>query len=259
MEKAITQFTRIGNFICGTCWRGNIAKGDGVFNTVQFAMFTRDYALLAEGKRLLIRRRRWPVSLDEPNGVEHRNPKGVTRDPYVMFYCACVEMDRVEWIKEVKPPVFTPDGIIWRPNFVAFRRYLIDPTPRRKKHWERMERLSGFFSPGVPMFAIYLSCWKAWVGKSKPNQRRLRKLVPEWNLACRQLILHPDRGNDIAAIQSFAPRSGFLWQADPRREHDNKQHTNPQFLPLDESYYLDWDSLTYVFEQNNKRGLNRWS
>jgi len=246
--------TRDGDFIRGTTWDGKPAKGDLIFETCQHAMFHRDYAMLNACKLLLIKRRRWPKRMDEPDGIEHRNPRGMTRDPYYMFWVACVEMDRVEWIAEVKPPWY-----IWRPNFWAFRRFLINPTKRNRRRWERAEWLSDIFSPMVPMFAIYLGAWAAWIAYSEKVMARIRPKVPTWNLAIRQLVLDPDRVNDEQAIADFLPRTGFIWQMEPRRPDDLHYIDNPKFLPLDQEYYLDWDALTYIHERNQERGNNPWS
>lgn len=246
------HYIRDGDTIRGTTWDGSRTRGDLVFETVQFAMFTRDIKLLTECKRLLMIPRRWPERMDTPDG-SGRNPKSITRDPYWMFWAACVEMDKREWIAHVKPPVFTPEGILWRPDFAAFRRFLLNPTKRNKRWYERMDWLSWAFSPGIPMFAIYLNAWAAWIADSERCMARIRPSVPEWNLCIRQLVLHPDRHLDEQAIKDFRPRKGFIWQKDPRREHDAEIINNPQFLPLDQEYYLDLDSLTYVYERNKEK------
>lgn len=233
----------------GQPWKG---KGDGIFRTALFAMCHKDYKLLYECRRLLFIRRRWPKRLDSPDGIEHRNPWIMTRDPYVTFYAACKEMNRHEFIKCVKPPWY-----IWRPAFNLWRRYLITGNPKHKRQYERAVRWSKPFEKNKPMFAIFNAALMAWVAGSEYAIRVERERCPEWNLAVRQLTKHPDRIKDAKAIGEWKPRKGFWWQIDPRTTHGKHIFDNPEFLPEDQSYYLDRDTLDYFVARNYEKSWNQ--
>ncbi len=234
-------YFRDGDFILvntGEPWK---EKGQGIFNTSLFAMFTRNEAMLAECKRLLLIRRRWPRRMDYTNGIEHRNPWVMTHDLYIAFYTACIEMEREAWIKQVKPPLY-----LWRPKFMAWRRFLITGHKLYKRRFEFWVWITNALNKAKAPDRLFNDALMAWTINSSCAMRMERHHVPEWNLCVRQLVKHPGRINDIDAIEAFAPSRGFVWAMpthDPRR-------ANPEMLPLFEQYYLDLDSLTYFNERN---------
>ena len=165
----------------------------------------------------------------------------MTRDPYWTFWSAAYIMNNPHYIEATKPPWY-----IWRPHFIAWRRYLITKKKKYKRRYEFWHGISNFFSFGKkPAFAIFLNCLAAWIIDSKKVQRRMFKHVPEWNLCCRQLILHPDWLKDEDKINAYLPREGFLWQSEVYKDD--------RLLPLDQEYYLDKETLWFVWMENLKR------
>ena len=81
---------------------------------------------------LLIDRRRWPVALDPPKDKPYRKVWQLTRDPFLGFYFAAWANDMPEWIEKVKPTIW-----LYRPYFVAWRRYLITGEGKYKRRFER--------------------------------------------------------------------------------------------------------------------------
>jgi len=241
MAEPTTYYYRDGNLIQGTTWDGKPAKGDIAFRTSLFAMFRNDIALLMGAKWLLNSRRRWPVRMDEPDGNEHRNPNRMTQDPYITFYSACMELGHRHWIKEVKPP-----GYLCKPVFRSWRRYLITGKPKHLARYEFWVLASSLFEKNKPMFAIWNSGLMAWIAKSEKAMAIIRPKVEPENLCLRQLVKHPDRYQDIHATKDFVPYENFLWQLSTTRK---EWKLKP--LPMDQEYYLDWDSLLYFWARNN--------
>ena len=125
-------------------------KGDLISNTCMKIMFHGDksewaYLSLMVCRSLLMSRRRWPLGMDQvgdsKNRIDcwikklqwvtdvrefkpHRWPGGMTRDPYVYFYAACIFLEKEEYIQQVKPPYY-----IWRAGFAAWRKTLY------KRNW----------------------------------------------------------------------------------------------------------------------------
>jgi hypothetical protein len=241
MTEATEYYFKDNDFMLtetGEPWKG---KGRGIFRTALVAMFTRSMPMLAECKRLLLLRRRWPRRLDSTNGIEHRNPWQMTTDLYVAFYSACIEMEREHWIKEVKPPLY-----LIRPRFMSWRRFLITGKKKHKHRFEFWVWVTNPFQGGKSMEQIFNDSLMAWTANSYFAMKLERPRVPEWNLCVRQLVKHPDRIKDLPAIESFIPARGFIWAM----ESDDHRRTDPDFLPLFETYYLDWDALTYFRERN---------
>jgi hypothetical protein len=119
-------------------------KGDLISNTcmkiIQGEKSDVGLIRLEACKRLLLKERRWPVRMDDPadsrNRLDcwkekfmykigkreyrpYRWPNGMTRDPYIYFYAACVMFGKYDWIEEVKMPFY-----IWRPGIWAWRKTL---------------------------------------------------------------------------------------------------------------------------------------
>jgi hypothetical protein len=124
-------------------------KGDLISNTCMKIIFHDNktawaYLSLDAMKELLLDRRRWPIRMDQigdsKNRIDcwwrkflwwggarpfkpHRWPNGMTRDPYIFFYAACVFLGKKEYIREV--------NIAWYTNRIgiaAWRQCLIEPT-----------------------------------------------------------------------------------------------------------------------------------
>jgi hypothetical protein len=226
----------------GDPWRG---KGDLAFRSAHYAMVKKDYLMLERLADLLMKpARRWPTTMDHRDGpkYEHRKAEGfrsMTRDPYIIFYAACVEMDRKQFIEVVKPPWY-----IFSPSFNLWRRYLITGRRGYFKAYEWTARVGLALNPNLPMFAVYLACIKAWIAQSDKVQERLRKFVPENNLACYQLTQHPLAHHHEMRIRSYIGRKGFVWQGDPWRT---------DWLPGGEFWYMDKEVLMYFYNRNKQR------
>jgi hypothetical protein len=125
-------------------------KGDVISNTMMKIIHHDDrspeaYESLESCKQLLLNHRRWPRRMnhahDSKNRIDlwwgkflhwikirdyipYRWSSGMTRDPYIFFYVACILLDREEWIREVKMPIY-----IWLPGVWAWRKTLY------KRNW----------------------------------------------------------------------------------------------------------------------------
>ena len=219
-------------------------KGDCIFRTAHFAMIKNDYRFLTKCWELCYNRRRWPEDLDDPRGrkYDRRKKKGfrsMTRDPYIMFFCACKEMDRIQLIESVTVPWYTN-----RPSLKWWRRYLITGKEKHLKRYEWWDSLElAFFR--LPSFALYLNCWMAYVAKSKKMMERYQSLCPSWNYMLYQLTLHPLRYLHHGFVEAFKAGDGFVWQAD----HYHKR----ELLPEDAEYKLDQGILMYIYNVNQTR------
>jgi len=220
-------------------------KGDCLWRTALWAMIKGDYRLLAKVWDLLYERRRWPRELDNPSGIEHRKVTGfgsMTRDPYIMFYCAATMMDRTQFISVIKPPWY-----IYSPTFNTWRTYLMDPTRRKRNRWELTEEISLMFTKDPKGYALHLTAWMAWVTKDQHIMELLRPFIPHWNLLLRQLTLHPLRHLDEQFVQEYLPREGFIWPED-------KWDRDRNYLMGSDPIQLDREALLYVYNKNITHG-----
>lgn len=238
--SATTYFFKwLGLIFCNS--GKNKGIGDLLFRSALFAMARRDYRLLFSCYILIKQRKRWPDSLGIPIAEEHRNQNRMTRDPYWVFWAASYLMNKPHYIEATPPPWY-----IWRPHFMAWRQYLLTRDKKYKRRYEFWHRVGTFFSFGrKPAFAVFLDCLAAWVADSAKVQVRLFKHIPEWNLCCRQMVLHPNWLKDEDKITAYLPREGFLWQAE--EYYDNRK------LPLDQEYYLDKEALWFFWMENLKK------
>ena len=233
-------FKWIGGLIYTTGGR-NKGIGDLLFRSALFALARRDYRLLFSCYKLTKQRKRWPDGLGFPTAEEHRNQNRMTRDPYWVFWAACFLMNKPHYIEATKPP-----WSIWRPHFTAYRKFCITRDEKYKRRYEFWQGVSNFLSFNKePAFSVFLDCLAAWAIDSTKVQVRVMKNVPEWNLCCRQLIIHPDWLKDREKVEAYLPREGFLWQSETFK--DDRR------LPLDQEYYLDKDLLDFVFNTNLDR------
>ena len=98
--------------------------GDLIYNTMRKIIETDDrsgwaYTSLCYCGDLLDQRMRWPDELDPPfiDGKKpYRKQTDMTRDPYIMWYCACILLNHREYIREVTIPfyLYTPEVWAWR-------------------------------------------------------------------------------------------------------------------------------------------------
>lgn len=101
--------------------------GDLIYNTLRKIIEDGDTSEWAQEAFdrcavLLIQGKRWPDRLD-PLRVKgkkrYRSQNRMTRDPWVLFYAACIHLDRREYI------YLKPQWWLWRPNLWALRRALL--------------------------------------------------------------------------------------------------------------------------------------
>jgi hypothetical protein len=234
--------------------------GDTIFRTLHFAISEGKYSLFMNGAELLTQRKRWSDELGIGNEKKfaknwlqwrwskwlhkhgerqhrlYRSQKGMTRDPYIMFYCAAYILNRTQFISAIKPPWY-----IWRPGFNNWRRYLITGNRFWKWWYETTEMIGMLFNP--PMYALYLSAWKAYVADSSKVKRMISRRTPTWNYAIRQLIHHPLRHHDTPFIERYQPRFGFIWQ-------DNEWNKNFIKDPSSEARHMDKDILLFLHSRN---------
>lgn len=225
----------------GDPWEG---KGDCLWRTAHFAMIKNSYSMLFTVGDLLFRQRRWPEALDDPSGIEHRKKQGfgsMTRDPYVMFYAAAKQMNRVQLIEITPIPWYC-----WRPGIATWRKYLITGSDKHERRYEFWHSLELMTLKWMPAYARYLSCWMGWVADSEKIMARIRPYVPLWNLMQRQLTRHPLRHLDHTFIECYLPRERYLWGMQ-YRDQDLK------FLNGLDKYQLDREALHYVWNENKRR------
>jgi len=85
-------------------------------------------------------RYRWRRSKDKDGKTDrlckYRSQTGMTRDPFVFYYAACVFHDKRHWIKDATIPFLNN-----RPTLRAWRRYLITQTRKDKRRYMLWEIL----------------------------------------------------------------------------------------------------------------------
>lgn len=144
-------------------------KGDLIFNTMNKIIMDKDRSDWAHDahymcKLLLMDGKRWPGRMnhkyDAKTMREYRKSKrasnhklyrpqhNMTRDPYIAWMRACIDLDQRHMIEDVKIPIK-----LFMPNVWAWRNYLItcdEKYNRRYKFWE-------LFSINEPDYAQHLT------------------------------------------------------------------------------------------------------
>lgn len=101
--------------------------GDLIYNNLRRIIEDKDTSKWAENVFnkalvLLIQGKRWPDELD-PEKVKgkkrYRSQKSMTRDPWVMFYAACIHFNKREFIS------LKPQWRLYRPELWALRKALL--------------------------------------------------------------------------------------------------------------------------------------
>jgi len=123
-------------------WTG---EGDLLYNTCRMIIETNDtsewaWKALSEVFYCLEMRIRWPDYMDEYITATNKKQKDVSRDPYLLFYCACLHLGCRIWINWLKPPMK-----LYRPKMWSWRRYLINQTKtnlRIYKFWKAVSPTS---------------------------------------------------------------------------------------------------------------------
>ena len=103
--------------------------GDLIYNNLREIIESDDkskwaYKVFDKCIVLLIQGKRWPDELD-PKKIKgkksYRSQRSMTRDPWVLFYAACIHLDKREFI-HLKPNLRFWQ---WRPELWALRKALI--------------------------------------------------------------------------------------------------------------------------------------
>lgn len=134
----------------------SLEKGDMIYITMRKIIDDNDrsewaYNALEICGELLYDKKRWPDSLnsfldattwieckrsecDYKLGISHtklyRPQTEMTRDPYTLFYAACVALDRMQFVEVVSLPIH-----LWRPVFGAWKYYLLTGRGKRLYEW----------------------------------------------------------------------------------------------------------------------------
>ena len=147
-EWLIDEFEKEGNFYRGPNKAWELRKygfypqglGDLIYNTLRKILEERDkspwaYEAYYECRELLRAGKRWPDYLVDNKGIDrliaknrldnilnpskYRWQKGMTRDPWVMFYCCSIHLDMPSDLE------YKPQWWLYRPKLWSFRRALI--------------------------------------------------------------------------------------------------------------------------------------
>jgi hypothetical protein len=236
--------------------------GDVLFRTAHYALIEGDEDMLFRVGDQLMLRQRWPNFMMEgnkdrfaKNRFQYKRSKcryktmetqyrlfspqnRMSRDPFIMFYCATNIMNTRPLFKIIKPVWYN-----WRPPFNSWYRYLFTKNRIWKWWYEFTEIIGLMFNP--PPFAVYLAAWKAYTADSSKVKRMIGLLTPHWNYCIRQLIHHPLRHLDRTFISHYKPRFGFVWQGDEGIFNSDKVIKNPP-----PGRYLDKDILIFVYNSN---------
>ena len=165
-------------------------KGDIITNTCRKIINDNDFSDWAYNAmvicaELLFLRKRWPNELssylDATNVFQYelskwlykrgitplrmyRTQTYITRDPLWYYYSLCVHLNRIQFIEEVKPPVFSEWRMVYRPILWAWRKSLI--TGKRSWLYELLEREPNHPKPYVNRLRYF---------RSQAYQKRVNK------------------------------------------------------------------------------------
>ena len=91
--------------------------------------------------------------------TKFRSQNSITRDPWTLFYAACIHLDRREYI------VMKPQWFIYRPSLWSLRRALLG-KPNLYKMWVKLDDFIHRFV-SKKKFASSLDKWKQWAYDNK--------------------------------------------------------------------------------------------
>ena len=151
-----------GDIIYTNC--RNLLENEEAYMDMHYDAFYEAHRILDHIYLLLYLGIRWPIELNDDNDAKNwlsyqwsflifkskydeNNPEpwprkyrtrtGMTRDCYIYFFAACVEFDRMNFIKWTKIPVFCEFRMLFRLKTWLWRRALI--TQKRSKLYEWLE------------------------------------------------------------------------------------------------------------------------
>ncbi len=165
------HYIRINNLIYAPSRRRN-GKGDVLIRSVEYALANNDHDVLKEVYLNLKAGRRWPITMDLDDDREnYRSVFKVTRDPIILFLCACKIMGR-EDLMDIKFP-----WDVWRPHTSAWRHYLI--TGKGKWLYEILELIN--LRLHHKMFSYHLAAWRTYVTGTNRIKDRMQEIFTSWH------------------------------------------------------------------------------
>ncbi len=241
-------------------------KGDVLFRTslAAIAFKYQGVEMLSEVKKNLREGRRWPSWLDSERDArsrwdkyiadrrhekkpgkyprtKYRWVKGMTRDPYIMFWIACKLLGLDAWIKDTPLPKY-----LYRPQIVAFRRYLMYGEQKDLEKYRKMEMASlliSQFSGGLPVYAQHLAAWMAYMTDSTIIKADLLMICPAWNYLIHALC---DGGPDEETVNNYRAKIGYQW-TEKKKMEDDTWWSDDNYLDKNDPYKLDKAILNFVF------------
>jgi len=203
------HYIKINNLIYAPSRRRN-AKGDVLIRSVEYALANNDHDVLEEVYVNLLAGRRWPPEMDKDDDKEnYRSVFKVTRDPIILFLCACKIMGHEEWM-HVKFPIG-----VWSPHVSVWRRYLI--TGKGKWLYQILELINLRFKH--KMFSYHLAAWRTYVSGTKKIKSRMMDIFPitHWNTLVKALIYGCDDQWEWEA-EMFEEREVYTWSKETLEE-----------------------------------------
>lgn len=231
------HYVKINNLIYSPP-RMRMGKGDVLIRSVEYAIANNDHEVLEEVYLNLLNGRRWPPEMDKDDDREnYRNVFKVTRDPIILFLCACKIMEHEEWM-HVKFPID-----VWRPHTSAWRRYLI--TGKDKWLYEILELINLRFHH--KMFSYHLAAWRTYVTGTDRIKERFQEIIPSyhWNTLIKALI---DKMSGpypwyYSEAHSFQEREVYTWSKDDPIEG--------KVINQDDDILIAKDLLNWVITRTN--------
>ena len=126
-------------------------NGDLIYNTCKMILFTKEkswwsYEALELCADTLRRGKRWPDYLAERITTTNHRQGELSRDPFILFYCLCIFLDRKQFIGATPIPMklFRPRIWQWRralqgkPNIFEWW-CMRDPANKKKDYVKSLE------------------------------------------------------------------------------------------------------------------------
>jgi len=132
--------------------------GDLLFNNLVKIIKDNDKSMWAQkvfdkSVVLLIQGKRWPDKMNPPKTKgkkNYRSQYSMTRDPWVMFYAACIHFEKREFIS------LKPQWWLYRPELWSLRKALLGKK-NSYKFWSSLPRIKA-----VPGFVQTLDKYSDW-------------------------------------------------------------------------------------------------
>jgi len=248
--------------------------GDCIFRTALTAIAHYDHKLLDKCVSLLQERKRWPDLLDPPRRPirqGYRRKNRMTRDPFIMTFCAMYLLTEgsTSHMRKLRVPWY-----INRPYLKNWVRYLLTTCDRYQSHkdcekylirYERqLNRLIWWGSKtqdiklwvekrswlrwtrhrfGIHGYSLHLWAWMVYTaGDGATLSSKVLQYVPHWNTLLWLLFAGSSpHFHFISGARRYRSKKGYQWTRENWIDKD--------YLPAGEKYYLDKDILDWVFKQ----------